>query len=339
MWLAIYRGHLQVSKLLINDNRTDVNMAGSAVTRTSRNKPMVTPLHMASNRYMGPSIRYIPHYLEVVKLLVAHPQIDIDKGSPQLGGETPLLAASKRGNAEVVKELLAHPKTDVNQVYESGYDEGVSALLIASRAPWLDVVEELLSHPEIDINLQVEPRPTALFRAAQQGNLTLVKMFLADERIDVNMGDKIWGTPLVAASARGYVDVVKALLDDPRVNVNMGETPLHVLSTKPSYIETYDKALEVMKLLLADPRVDPNILSTLGSEPSAITEAAISGNLEAVRLLLRCPKVKLGLKDMFGRSEIDYAREKSQRVPDELRLRILEAIESRQTLLEQGHTC
>ena len=101
----------------------------------------------------------------------------------------------------------------------------------------------------------------------------------------------------------------------------------------------YDLALDVMKLLLADPRVDPNILATSGGEPSPITAATMSGDLEAVRLLLRCPKVKLGLKDMFGRSEIDYAREKSQRVPDELRLRILEAIESRQTLLEQGHTC
>ena len=63
------------------------------------------------------------------------------------------------------------------------------------------------------------------------------------------------------------------------------------------------------------------------------------GNLEFIRLLLRCPKVILGVKNKFGESEIDYAKQKSQDVPDELRLQILEAIESRQTLLEQGHTC
>ena len=349
LWLAINRGHLPVSKLLINDNRTDVNMAGGAITRSSRNKPMVTPLYMASRRYKDYNQNDIPHYLEVVKLLVSHPQIDINKGSLQ-SGETPLLVASMNGNEEVVKELLAHPKIDVNKVYESGPDEGASALLVASsnRPPSLEVVKDLLSHPDIDVNHQVDsqyPKPTALFIASQKGNLTLLKMLLAHEKIDVNQGMKgnRERTALFTASAMGNVDIVKALLDDQRVDVNQpddrGATPLFIISTKPSYIETYDDALEVMKLLLADPRVDPNILSTSGSEPSAITAAAMSGNLEAVRLLLRCPKVTLGLKDMYGRSEIDYAREKSPRVPDELRLQILEAIESRQALLEQGHTC
>ena len=64
------------------------------------------------------------------------------------------------------------------------------------------------------------------------------------------------------------------------------------------------------------------------------------GNLEFIRLLLRCPKVILGVKNEFGESEIDYAKDKSWRpVPEELKLQILEAIESRETLLEQGHTC
>ena len=346
LWLAVDRGHLQVTKTLLNDNRTDVNMAGNMagnMARGSRNRPIVTPLHMASMRYFGPPMRYILHHLEVVKMLVAHPQIDINKGSLRLGGETPLLAAARKGNAEVVKELLAHPKTDVNKVYESGRDEGAPALLMASRVPWLDVVEELLSHPEIDINLQVDPKPNALYRASQQGNVTLVKMLLAHEGIDVNKRYKDYGTPLIIASILGYVDVVRALLDDQRVNVNaldnIGAPPLLILSRKPSYMETYDKDLEVIKLLLADPRVDPNIIATSGGEPNAIIAATMSGNLEVVRLLLRCPKVTLGVKDMYGRSEIDYAREQSQRLPDELSLRILDAIESRQTLLERGHTC
>ena len=105
-----------------------------------------------------------------------------------------------------------------------------------------------------------------------------------------------------------------------------------------SYRKIYGNSLEVVKLLLADPRVDPNKLATSNGNPNAITVAAMVGNLEVVRLLLRCPKVLLGVKDLSGKSELDYAKQKSTRVP-ELRLQIAEAIESRQTLLEQGHTC
>ena len=117
LWQAIYRGHLEVTKTLLNDNRTDVNMAG-ALRFSARNKPMLTPLHLASTRYFGPPMRYIPHHLEVVKLLVSHPQIHINEGSLQLGGENPLLIAARKGSAGVVKELLTHPKIDVNKVYE-----------------------------------------------------------------------------------------------------------------------------------------------------------------------------------------------------------------------------
>ena len=101
----------------------------------------------------------------------------------------------------------------------------------------------------------------------------------------------------------------------------------------------YDQSLEVFKLLLADPRVDPNKITTANGNPNTITQSAKKGNLEVVRLLLRCPKVLLGVKDLSGKSELDYAKQKSLRVPDELRLQIAEAIESRQTLLKLGHTC
>ena len=183
----------------------------------------------------------------------------------------------------------------------------------------------------------------------------MVETLLADQRVDVNKADRSdcqadcqGTTPLYEASRMGHVDVVKTLLADQRVNVNQpniyGATPLFILSTVPSYHPTrqpswYDQSLEVVKLLLADPRMDPNKLATSYGNPNAISVAVRVGNLEVVRLLLRCPKVLLGVKDLSGKSELDYAKLKSPGVPDELKLQIVEAIESRQTLLEQGHTC
>ena len=72
---------------------------------------------------------------------------------------------------------------------------------------------------------------------------------------------------------------------------------------------------------------------------NALTVAAVRGNLEVVKLLLRCPKVVLGTKDLLGKSELDYAKQEIPGVPIELSSQVAEAIESRQTLLERGHTC
>ena len=222
---------------------------------------------------------------------------------------TPLFMASKKGHVEVVKELITHPQIDINRPNSK---TGMTPIYIASSKGDVETVNELISHPQIDINLA--PRRSGI-------------------------------TPLHAASRMGHVDVVKTLLADQRVNVNqadmMGATPLFIAAAFPSYSDGYDERLEVIKLLLSDPRVDPNQLATANGNPNAITVATTMGNLEIVQLFLRCPNVILGVKDLSGRSEFDYAKESNprSRVPDELKLQILEAIESRETLLEQGHTC
>ena len=290
LWLASYRGHLKVVMSLLNDNRTDVNIRGGQDSRTG-GPVLATPLLAASGE----------GHVAVVKELISHPQIDINKVERFEG--TPLLVASQNGHVEVVKTLLADERVNVNQAGRMG----ASPLLIAS----------------------------------QKGHVDVVKTLLADQRADVNQARKDGTTPLSIASKFGYVDLVRTLLNDQRVNVNQadskGFTPLYLVSMMASYWGDYEERLKVVKILLADPRVDPNKVTL--NDHHAISMATISGNLEAVQLLLRCPKVILGIEDKFGNSELDYAKENNPTVPDELRLQILEAIESRQSLLEQGHTC
>lgn len=64
-----------------------------------------TPLSSAS--MMG--------YTEVVKLLLAAPGIDINKGD-----EPPLLEASSQGHTEIVRLLLATPGINVNKEGRTG---------------------------------------------------------------------------------------------------------------------------------------------------------------------------------------------------------------------------
>ncbi|MCP4747312.1 MAG: hypothetical protein GY874_14400, partial [Desulfobacteraceae bacterium] len=53
-------------------------------------------------------------YTDVVKLLLSHPEIDVNK-------DRPLYWAAKNGHIEIVKLLLSHPEIDVNQANNIGF--------------------------------------------------------------------------------------------------------------------------------------------------------------------------------------------------------------------------
>ena len=88
---------------------------------------------------------------------------------------------------------------------------------------------------------------------------------------------------------------------------------------------------DVVKQLLAHPKIEVNKRRTYVKD-NAINIAAYRGHLEVVKLLLRCPKVILGVKDKNDKTELDHAKEKGYHD-------IVDAIQSRPTLLQQGHTC
>ena len=122
---------------------------------------------------------------------------------------------------------------------------------------------------------------------------------------------------------------MRELLADKRVDPNQattsdGATPF-MMAAKYGYAD-------VVKVLLGDGRVDPNKLRTGGWKNNAISEAAGRGHLEVVKLLLRCPKVTLGVENINGKTELYYANENGH-------TDVVEAIESRSSYLQQESTC
>ena len=168
------------------------------------------------------------------------------------------------------------------------------------------MVKELLAHPQIKVNkARTTDGSTPLFTASEWGKIEVVKKLLAHRQIDVNQATTDTGssnkykngaTPIFIATMEGHLQVVKELLADQRVNPNKVRTGINLWKTTPLGI------------------------------------AAWVENLEAVKLLLRCPKVILGIEDKDGKTALDYARENGYSD-------IVKAIESRQTLLQLGHTC
>ena len=201
----------------------------------------------------------------------------------------------------------------------------------------LTEVRRLIGCANVDINsLGTVSTPlrsynvTGLWAASYKDHLQVVQQLLSNPGIDVNRATTTDGaSPLFVASAVGNVDVVKELLAHPQIDVNKATT---TTGTTPLFISSQNGHVDVVRLLLADPRVDPNKLRTGGTKNNAINIAAYGGKLEVVKILLRCPKVMLGVEDSNGRTELLQAARKGFWT-------IVTAIASRDALLEQSHTC
>ncbi|KAL7930338.1 ankyrin repeat-containing domain protein [Trichoderma chlorosporum] len=135
-----------VVKLLLDTGRVDVNLVP--------NETPVTPLIAA----------IIADRPEIIKLLVHHPDIDVNFAPD--GSAAPISIAAAEGNLEAVQILLEHPDTDpddADDAYETpilraaewDHDEIVSALLADNRVGWesrqlLALLQEDVSYFEMD---------------------------------------------------------------------------------------------------------------------------------------------------------------------------------------------
>ena len=93
---AMVNGHFGAAKVLIRDPRTDVNRCFA--------------LHLAVERGQR----------QVVELLLRRPDVDVNKANPEMDMETPLHAASRRGDLGIVKALLRHRRIDKEIVDGNG---------------------------------------------------------------------------------------------------------------------------------------------------------------------------------------------------------------------------
>jgi ankyrin repeat protein len=221
----------------------------------------------------------------VTSILAGHDEIAealiyqcIDLDRPK--GETPLQAASRRGNEELAKILVgmganvnAAPEQDCLEYYrmtalqgaaysgkfevvrflvEKGADVnappaelgGMTALQAAARNGSLEVVQFLLQHgADIDSDVAEDEGQSVLLAAVHTGDIKLVQ-FLIDEGADVN-AESAWycgHTPLEAAVKSGDIELVRLLLDH-KVDPNAHGTETLLAA---AHTASYD----IVKLLL-----------------------------------------------------------------------------------------
>ena len=145
--------------------------------------------------------------LDIVKeLLDAGENVNIKRY-----GENPLHIACENNNIEIVKLLLQHPNIDVNA--KENYT-GNTCLHTASAKKSIRLVELLLEKPNIDVNIQNQDGDTPLLLASQmRSNETVVRLLFDYPSVDVNIKNIKGYTLLYYACSRGYVKVINSLLD------------------------------------------------------------------------------------------------------------------------------
>ena len=290
--------------------------------------------------------------VEAVKLCLDIPTISVNM--PCSGGTTPLIAAISVNKVEIVNLLLAHPKinvnkgttyhgqTEVNSEWPSTYP-----LLDAVSKGNIDIIKTLLNAPGIDVNITNEYGVNAIAKALmnEEPNYPkkeILNILFSTKRINTRFtyllrgdsdthGDSIetrsymdgtqvyykFGPELIEAIEQQRVEDVQRLVSDPMLNINYihSEDPRHNMGwgdgpnpqsgTFPLAKAIISENETIVRLLLSHPHIDVNnklacysswqswheYTVIVPSARSALMYAVETGNIAITRRLLNVPGI------------------------------------------------
>ncbi len=251
-----------------------------------------------TSRALLPLEAYVPPYLvaRAKKGRPLNPQVALallNRGAMlKADGETALLFAAMRGEAEEVKALL-EDGADVNLRHEDGW----SGLMLAAANGHSQVVQALLDKgAKVDAKENLMGQ-TALIWAVKGGHTASVKALLKGGST-VNARDKFGGTALTRAASNGQAEIVRTLLEagaDINAREYDGDTAL-IEATAKSHLEIIQALLKV--------GADVNDKDMDGRTPLMI--AAMTGAEKVVKALLKAG-AEIKAKDNFGSTALKQA--------------------------------
>ena len=245
---------------------------------------------------------------EMVRLLLEHPKIDVNKGSGYHNC-TPLMYAVEQSDVPLVKMLLDTKGLNVNQTNAHGQTALVYAESIQHK-PIRNTMKALLqSHRDIHIPLVFNPNldigPPGRNREGER-----IAWFNEHAHVwwhDVPHGSPIRsedspyrnGPELMDAIRTGTLDAVEPLLTDPKTDVNyLVDNGTYVTSPLIDAVHRGNELL--VDRLLAHPMCDVNLASWDGDAigyryncNTALMWAANRGHLAVLNRLLRHPQIRV----------------------------------------------
>ena len=119
--------------------------------------------------------------------------------------------ACSNSNLEVIKILLNHPDIDVN--IKNGINYKSNSLYYMCKYNHIEIVKLFLEHPDIDVNtINDFEKTTCLGNACFSENEEIVKLLLSHPKINVNIKNKYGLTPLHSAFTKSNTYIISLLL-------------------------------------------------------------------------------------------------------------------------------
>jgi len=188
----------------------------------------LTQINRDISSYKGSPLHYAvsEDKSEIVELLMYHPVLKgiININIKNSHGESPLSVGCSLGNLESVKLLLQHPDIDVNlqdnslsaPLYSSVYNY----LEDDPYQSHYKIAELLLQNPNIDINIKDNLGYTPLYLSIYLSRHEMTELLLTHPDTDVNARYKNYKSCLEEAINNSNMKAIKMLLNDPRISLN-----------------------------------------------------------------------------------------------------------------------
>ncbi|KAI5838211.1 hypothetical protein DFP73DRAFT_600316 [Morchella snyderi] len=287
---AVEHVHMDAIKLLLDSG---ANVNGSAGAKSGKTALQAAArcgnLEIRGGR-RALQMACIGGSLAMVKLLLNN-GADIDSRAGRYG-KTALQVAVEVSNMDILK-LLLEQKADVNAAAGGeSEDERMTALQTAALNGYFEMVKILIdANAHVNAGAVGKHGLTALQTAAKGGDLGILKLLL-ESGADASAGDKAGWTALSTASGGGHIDIVQLLLENYEY-VKPYKTAALKAASRNGHVEIvklllYHGADACVKRKVAVQQLVSSDIVQLDQElgPKLLQEAASSGNIDAVKLIL-----------------------------------------------------
>lgn len=255
-YIACSRNYLELVKLLLGDERVDVNKTGPGGN---------TPFMFACDG----------GHVEIIQCLIINERVDINRTNGI--DDSPLLRVCRHGYFRIAKCLLSSPRIDVTPVNVVGKN----AFMIACQHGNTKIAKLFLG--KIDINVQDEHGNTALMliRPIIQ-NAFLIKTLLEDDKTNVNLRNKYGETVSTLwfkTDGGPACELIKTMLQRNDVDY-----------TNTNYVSDAFKHPEQLKLLLASRKIP------VREDSLQAYIVAKQKDLSVVKMFLERPEIDVNYK-------------------------------------------
>ncbi len=285
---AIKNEDLDCIKVLLN--------AKERIYLNEKDKNSLTPL-MAAVKTGNPKI-----VNEIIKTRL------VDHSIRNNDDRTALMMAARYGYTEIVKLLLDANEPNLTDCWQTMMKAGINAYpdivnlfkktkVIDENDKWvkwmtatvlgdIDTLKLLSKDIELEKDKKDLNQKTALFYAADEGNIDVVRVLVVEAKVDINTQNKYGWTPLMLAADSEDIEMVKLLLES-KANTDIkndeGDTALQIAKDKGSenIVKVFQEVEERFKAEVEHPTVrnapSMKAKTLMSKKPPIILSSGVKG--------------------------------------------------------------